>query len=340
VGEKRLKKLPVIGITMGDPVGIGPEVIIKALAEGSLWESCVPVIFGDSSVIKAAMRVTGVSLPLKEVTNVTSLVSGERSAYVVPISRLDAEALVYGRPTVETGAAMVSYIFEAIRSAQSKEIDAVVTGPINKAAMALAGYSYPGHTELLAEKTGTRNYAMMLAGDKLKVVLVTIHQPLRSISALLTPEKIVSKISLTDKTMKDYFGLAEPKIAVAALNPHAGENGLFGDEEDVVIRPAILQAQREGIAAQGPFPADSLFYYACQGRYDAVICMYHDQGLIPLKLLHFDDAVNVTLGLPIVRTSVDHGTAYDIAGKGQAAPKSMINAIRLAVRMAIGGSRG
>jgi 4-hydroxythreonine-4-phosphate dehydrogenase len=200
--------------------------------------------------------------------------------------------------------------------------------------MALAGYNYPGHTEILAEETNAKEYAMMLAGEKLKVVLATIHLPLRMVPAVLSSQKVFSCICLTHNYLKDFFGIKKPRLAVAGLNPHAGEGGLFGEEEEEIIAPAVKKAQAGGINVVGPLPSDSLFYFALKGRYDSVICMYHDQGLIPLKILHFEDAVNVTLGLPIIRTSVDHGTAYDIAEPGTANPLSLINALKIAATMA------
>jgi len=327
-------KKPIIGITMGDPVGVGPEVIVKALADGSLDEICCPVIIGDIGVLERALLVTKVLLPIQDVKNLKAIQARGKSLNVLACSRLDMKETSYGRPTAITGKAMVEYILTAARSAMGKEIDAVVTGPINKAAMALAGYHYPGHTELLAEETKTKDFAMMLAGERLRVVLVTTHHALREVPGLLCAEKVLSSIRLSHRTMKHFFGIAEPVIAVAALNPHAGEQGMFGEEERQIIGPAIEQARSEGIDAAGPFASDSLFFHAARGAYDVVVSMYHDQGLIPLKLLHFDDAVNVTLGLPIIRTSVDHGTAYDIAGTGKANPASLRNAVQLAVQMA------
>jgi 4-hydroxythreonine-4-phosphate dehydrogenase len=219
-------------------------------------------------------------------------------------------------------------------------VDAIATAPLNKKVLQLAGYRYPGHTELLAKLSGTRECRMMLLGDRLKVVLVTVHLPLMRVSRELTTKKIRVTIELADRALRDRFGLARPRLAVAALNPHAGEEEIFGHEEKQIILPAVREARRRGIAVTGPFPADSLFYQAAQGDYDAVVCMYHDQGLIPLKLLHFIGGVALTLGLPFVRTSVDHGTAYDIAGKGKADAASMREAILLAARLARGGRRG
>lgn len=229
---------------------------------------------------------------------------------------------------------MGGYIAEAVKAATQKKIDAMVTAPINKQSLQEGGFDYPGHTEMLADLTGTRDFVMMLAGEKLRVVLVTIHCGLAQVPLLLNPEIISRTILITHRSLQKHFGLAQPRIGVAGLNPHAGEAGLFGREEQEVIRPAVQAARDQGVDASGPHPPDTLFYQAVKGRFDVVVCMYHDQGLIPLKLLHFDDGVNVTLGLPIIRTSVDHGTAYDIAGKGLACPASLLSAVRVAVQMA------
>jgi 4-hydroxythreonine-4-phosphate dehydrogenase len=209
----------------------------------------------------------------------------------------------------------------------------LVTAPINKEAMNRAGHDYPGHTELLAELTGSRDFVMMLAGDRLRVTLVTIHEALADVPRLITRERVLSTIRITHHDLHRYFR-PNPRIAVLALNPHCGEGGMFGREDQLIIRPAVEAARAEGVDATGPLSADTLFHFAVQGDYDAVVCMYHDQGLIPLKLLHFDDGVNVTLGLPIIRTSVDHGTAYNLAGSGAASEQSMVAAIRMAAAMA------
>jgi 4-hydroxythreonine-4-phosphate dehydrogenase len=229
---------------------------------------------------------------------------------------------------------MVDYILRAVEAAEAGTVDAVVTAPINKRAMAMAGVDFPGHTELIAQRTGTPRVGMMLAGKTLRVVLVTIHVPIYKVPSLLTPRRIYDTILLTDRSLKERFGIPRPKLAVAALNPHAGEEGMFGDEEGQIITPALEMAGEYGIQVSGPHPPDTVFYQAAHGRFDAVICMYHDQGLIPFKLLHFEDGVNTTLGLPIIRTSVDHGTAYDIAGTGQADPGSLKAAIFMAAEQA------
>lgn len=332
--DKVIRK-PRIGITMGDPAGIGPEIIVKALEQKSVWETCTPLVLGDPGIMKNALDLLSSTLTLHPVKNVEEIDKGERRINLLSLSHIAMGQFSYGKPNKHTGNAMVSYIQEAIHLALREKIDAIVTCPINKAAMSLAGYSYPGHTELLAEATKTDKYAMMLAGEKLKVVLVTIHHPLREVPDILTFDKIISTIRITHTTLRKYFALKVPELAVAALNPHAGEGGIFGNEEKKIIDPAIRKAREEGINVLGPFASDTLFFYASRGKFDAVICMYHDQGLIPLKLLHFEDAVNITLGLPIIRTSVDHGTAYDIAGIGSANPQSLINAIKTATQMAV-----
>jgi len=318
---------------MGDPAGIGPEIIVKALEKKTLREICSPLILGDPGVMIKALSLLDSKLNLNPILDLEKEYKEGKFINLLSLSNLDSDLFFYGKPNKDTGKAMVSYIREAIHLALEEKIDAMVTCPINKAAMSEAGYSYPGHTELLAEETKANEYAMMLVGEKLRVVLVTIHHPLREVPDLLTSEKILSAIRLSHNSLSKYFGINKPRLAVAALNPHAGEDGLFGAEEEEIIDPAIRKARMEGVNVLGPFSSDTLFFYAAKGKFDAVICMYHDQGLIPLKLLHFEDAVNITLGLPIVRTSVDHGTAYDIAGTGKANPKSLIKAIKLAAQM-------
>jgi 4-hydroxythreonine-4-phosphate dehydrogenase len=239
-----------------------------------------------------------------------------------------------GRPSESCGEVAYRYIKEATELALSGVVDAIATAPINKRVLQLAGYHYPGHTELLAELTRTRECRMMLLGNSLRVVLVTVHLPLMRVSRALTRQRIRVTLELTHQALRRYFGLSRPRLAVAALNPHAGEEEIFGHEEKRIILPAIQEARKRGIQAQGPLPADSLFYRAARGQYDAVVCMYHDQGLIPLKLLHFIGGVALTIGLPFIRTSVDHGTAYDIAGKDKADASSMKEAILLAAQLA------
>ncbi len=323
---------PVIGITMGDPVGIGPEIILLALNNEMIYKICRPLVLGDVKVLETAKKCTASSLSLNCVED------PEEGAYrcgeidVICCSDLDPKTVAWGKPTALTGKALVKYITTATEMAISNKSAAVVTCPINKTALKMAGSEFHGHTEMIAKQTNTENYAMMLAGKRLRVVLVTIHTPLRMIPLSISTENICKTIEITAHALRDRFGIEHSRIAVAGLNPHAGEEGMFGDEEEKIIVPAIDIAKANGISVKGPFPPDTVFYHAVNGAFDAVVCMYHDQGLIPFKLVHFSDGVNTTLGLPIIRTSVDHGTAYDIAGTGKADPGSLIAAIKMAVK--------
>lgn len=312
---------PTIAITMGDPCGIGPEIILKALANRRVRRLANPVVIGDAGVLShLAARL---KLPLLE------------AGAVLNLSNLDPRKVNPGRPDKKTGRAMIDYIQEAVCLAQAGIVDAMVTAPISKEAAKKAGFKFPGHTEFIAHLTGAKEFRMMLGGPSLKVVLVTIHEPIKRVPGLITKAAVYKTIRIANDAFKDRFGLKRPRIAVAGLNPHAGEAGMFGDEDSRFIAPAIKKARAEGIDAIGPLPPDTVFYRAAQRKeFDCVVCMYHDQGLGPLKLLHFEDGVNATLGLPIIRTSVDHGTAYEIAGKGVANPASLVAAIGMAVEMA------
>lgn len=322
-------------LTMGDPTGVGPELIIKALREGAFDDNSRPLqVVGDVAVLKRAAKIFDPEVQLQKLSGENwTLHCGGRSLEIVNLSFLNAGQLEYGCPDSSCGRAMADYVEWAAARCLAGLAGGMVTAPINKAAINAAGVKFPGHTELLAARCGCEKVVMMLAGDRLKVCLVTTHLAYRDVPQALTSAEILQTIRITDQALRNQFGLEKPKLAVLSLNPHAGENGLFGDEEKRLIVPAIEQAQAEGITADGPHSADTLFHFAVKGSHDAVICMYHDQGLIPLKLLHFDDGVNVTLGLPIVRTSVDHGTAYDLAGTGRANTASLLAAIRMAQQM-------
>lgn len=322
---------PVIGITMGDPVGVGPEIILLGLRDPAVFLHCRPLILGDFNRLQNAQMCTGTCLNLNEVNSPDQGVYHHGWIDVLNLSTLDSETVFWGKPTLKTAHAMVRYITEAIDLIQQKKINAMVTGPINKSAMKASGYPYQGHTELIAEKTDTTDVVMMFTGGRLNVALVTIHVPFKLVPTLLTTERILKTIMITDHAMKTRFGVKTARIGVAGLNPHAGEDGLFGEEEEKVILPAVNEAARQGVRIFGPLPPDIIFYQALSGKFDAVISMYHDQGLIPFKMLHFTDGVNTTLGTPIIRTSVDHGTAYDIAGTGKGDPGSLLAAIRSAV---------
>ncbi len=327
-------KRPIIAVTMGDPTGVGPEIIARTLGEPEVRRACRHLVLGDPRAMERALAITGEGLGIEVLDDGMPPADDVHDRiYVRPLSRLTAADMVFGAPTRASGEAMYNYITTAAQLCLSGDVAGMATAPINKEALNRAGYHYPGHTELLAELTGTDQFVMMLAGDRLRVTLVTIHEALSHVPRLVTFDKVLSTIRTTHRDVSRYFR-KNPRLAVLSLNPHCGEGGLFGDEEARVISPAIAAARAEGIDAVGPLSADTLFHFAAGGMYDAVVCMYHDQGLIPLKLLHFDDGVNVTLGLPIIRTSVDHGTAYDLAGTGKANHRSMVAAILLAARMA------
>ncbi len=323
-------------VTMGDPTGIGPELVIKTLLSGAFGKMKHPVqIVGDVEILSRAGKIFSLRGKIEKLgVQLYSMTFGDKQLTVHSRSELDVDAVHYGQPDAACGQAMVDYIEFAIARCLDDTAEGIVTCPINKAAINAAGHRFPGHTELLAERCGVEKVVMMLAGDRLKVCLVTTHLAYRDVPGRITQEEILETIRISTKSFREQFGIRQPRLAVLALNPHAGEGGLFGDEEQRFIAPAITTARAEGIAADGPFSADTLFHFAAKGDWDAVICMYHDQGLIPLKLLHFDDAVNVTLGLPIIRTSVEHGTAYDLAGSGKANCDSLIAALNMAERMA------
>jgi 4-hydroxythreonine-4-phosphate dehydrogenase len=320
-----------IAITMGCPVGIGPEIVLRFFSEQSALDYS-PVVFGDMGVLRRCADELQITSELISWQPGLPVSAGQIPVY--ELSRLPVEELIWGQPTIATGRAMVAYIEKAVKAILEGTFSAMVTCPISKASLNRAGFPYPGHTEMLAALTGSHEYVMMMAGSRLRVTLATIHCSLDSVSSLLNKAEICDLIRITNDALQRDFGIEVPRIAVAALNPHAGEDCLFGNEEEAVILPAIEEMQREGIQVRGPFPPDTVFFKAATGMYDVVICMYHDQGLIPFKLLHFKDGVNVTLGLPIIRTSVDHGTAYDIAGCGVADPASLAAAVDLAVLIA------
>ncbi|HLO24615.1 MAG TPA: 4-hydroxythreonine-4-phosphate dehydrogenase PdxA [Geobacteraceae bacterium] len=320
---------------MGDPTGIGPEIIARALARPDVAAACRVIVLGDEAAMARGIDIAGAPLRMKILTEGLPSVDPESGImYLRPLSALGADDMQFGRPSQASGDAMYRYVTEAARMCLAGDAAGMATAPISKEALNRAGHHYPGHTELLAELTGTREFVMMLAGDRLRVTLVSIHEALANVPSLVTYDKVLATIRITHRDVHRYFR-KNPRIAVLALNPHCGEAGLFGDEEARVIGPAVEAARCEGIDAVGPLSADTLFHFAVRGDYDVVVCMYHDQGLIPLKLVHFEDGVNVTLGLPIIRTSVDHGTAYNLAGTGKASDASMAAAVRMAADMAL-----
>ena len=326
-----MNKKPIIGITMGDPSGIGPEIINKLFFDERALSICNPLILGDPTVLS---KYNFNSILIREIDSLNEAKFTPGTMNVLKISGLDKKDFVPGKPTIAGGIAMVKYILTAVEMCVKGQIAAMVTCPLNKALMNKAGYNYQGHTQLISHLTDTEDYAMMLAGEKLRVTLVTIHCALKDVPKKINQYNILKTIKITASALQKDFGIKHPRIAVAALNPHAGEEGLFGDEETLIIRPTVKKAIEQGYDVSGPLPADTLYPKAVSGDFDAVVNMYHDQGLIPLKLLYFNDGVNITLGLPIIRTSVDHGTAYDIAGKGIADHNSLVAAVMMASEIA------
>lgn len=328
--------LPLIAVSMGDPAGIGPEIILKsALSTAHL---CRLLVLGDLASLVDAARRLDLPVTLIPWTLDSSYPATAGVLPVLELSSLAASERVPGRPSPAGGEASYRYVETGVQLALHGEIHGLVTAPISKAMWHAAGRMYPGHTELLADLTQTPEVRMMLAGSRLRVILVTTHLALARVPTVLTSANIWQTIDLTVKHLRRFHGMVRPRLAVAGLNPHAGENGAFGDEEERIVAPAIKQAQAQGLAVDGPFPADTVFVRAVRGDFDGVICLYHDQGLIPLKLLSWEDGVNITIGLPIVRTSPDHGAAFDIAGQGKADPRSLQAAIAAAVEMAMRGS--
>jgi 4-hydroxythreonine-4-phosphate dehydrogenase len=318
---------------MGDAAGIGPEIAVRAVADPSIHKACRPLLVGDGSVIRATLDGMKMDLALHPIADVAGAAFEVGQVDLLDLDNVDLARLKKAQVDRMAGAAAYEYIVRAIDLALAGEVEAVVTGPIHKASLNQAGHHYPGHTEIFAERTGTRDYAMMLVAGNLRVVLVTIHTSLREAIAQVDEERILHAIGLAHRA-GELLGIDRPRIAVPGLNPHAGEGGMFGAEEIEIIAPAVERARALGYDAQGPFPPDTLFYRASQGQFDFVTPMYHDQGLIPIKLLGFGHGVNVTLGLPIIRTSVDHGTAFGKAWEFRADASSLKQAIRMAAQMA------
>ena len=330
----RMKDKPLLGITMGDPAGIGPEVIARALAGKALRRLCRPMVIGSFPVMQQTVKSLKLTMNVIRVEGHDTVPPRPNDLAVLdPLDR-PLGRFLRGVAAPETGAASVLFIKKAVELAQLGCIDGIVTAPINKEAINMAGCRFPGHTELLADLTKAEESGMMIIGGPLRIMFVTTHVAIKDLPALLTQATIEKAIRLAHLALRDLFGVKKPRIGVAALNPHAGEHGLFGDEEARVILPAARAMQAQGIRASDPLPADTLFGKAARGEYDAVVALYHDQGLIPLKLVAFGACVNLTVGLPVIRTSVDHGTAFDIVGKGIADPGSLIEAITLAAKLA------
>lgn len=344
-----MSKKPILGITMGDPASIGPEITVKALSDPAIYEKCSPIIIGDAAVMEAAVGIVGKNVKINAVSDVKKAKFEFGTIDVYDMKLVDMDKLERGVVSAMAGNAAFQYVKKVIELAMNHEVDATVTNALNKEAMNLADHHYSGHTEIYAEYTGTKKYTMMLAHENLRVVHVSTHVSLREACDRVKKDRVLEVIRIADQACKE-LGIKEPKIGVAGLNPHSGENGMFGREEIEEITPAIEAAKGEGIIVDGPVPPDTVFSKARGGWYDIVVAMYHDQGHIPLKVVGFVynqaeqkwDAVagvNITLGLPIIRASVDHGTAFDQAGKGVANELSLINAMDYAIRMSEGRTK-
>lgn len=333
MSEKSIK--PILGITMGDAAGVGPEIIDKALAKKEFYNIARPIVIGDASVIEDALKVAKVKVDINSVKDVSEAKYEHGTIEVIDLKNIRLSELNMGQVQAMAGEASVKYVEKAVEMALENKIDAIVTAPLNKEAMNLAGYDYAGHTEILAHLTKTKDYAMMLVAGHLRVIHVTTHVSMRDACELIKKDRILTTIRLTNEVTKK-MGVKAPKIAISGFNPHAGESGLFGNEETKEITPAIESAKKNNMNVIGPMPPDTVFLRASRGEYDAVVAMYHDQGHIPVKMLGFESGINVTIGLPIIRTSVDHGTAYRRAGLrlGTGDPTSLEEAMKLAVQMA------
>jgi 4-hydroxythreonine-4-phosphate dehydrogenase len=335
---------PILGISVGDPGGIGPEIAAKALNQGDIYEICRPLLVADTRVMVDVLRFTGLGLKLNRIQSPADGRFEHGTMDIFHLANMEVTGLRYKEVTPEQGQASFEYVAKLIELALKGAIDGTVTGPINKASINAAGHHFAGHTEIYAKLTKTRDYAMMLAHGDFRVVHVSTHVSLREACNLVKKDRILRIIDLTEDALKK-LGISVPRIGVAGLNPHSGEGGMFGLEDLEEILPAVDHAVKSGKNVEGPIPADTVFSKMKGGMYDAVVVMYHDQGHVPMKLLGFEydqktgtwgavGGVNVTLGLPIVRTSVDHGTAFGKAGEGRANPQSMIEAIHLAARLA------
>lgn len=337
---------PLLAITMGDAAGIGPEIIAKALSLDEVYQVCRPLVVGDAVAIKMGLDVANLSLSINKVGAPEDGLYKRGIIDILSLDNINASALVMGKPQAMAGNASVESVMKAAEMAMRDEVDGIVTAPLNKEAINMAGYKYPGHTELLAELAHTQDYAMMLLAGNLRVVHVTTHVALSQVPVLITKDRVFKKIRAAQEAARS-LGFERPRIGVAGLNPHSGEGGLFGKEEIEVITPAIDEAKKAGMLVEGPVPPDTIFSKALGGVYDVIVAMYHDQGHIPVKLHGFRldeisgkweevSGVNMTVGLPFIRTSVDHGTAYGKAGRreGTANPQSLVDAIKIAAKMA------
>jgi len=325
--------VPVVGITMGDVAGIGPEVVVKSLSAAAVRSSCIPVVIGSTDIFAATAAKLNLPLPVVSLPGIAGAELRAGTVCLLQCADRDPASVRMGVPDGRNGKDAFLYVQRGVELALEGALDALVTAPISKEGIHLAGITFEGHTEYLAHLTHTEKFRMMFVGGGLKVILATIHIPLKEVFKRLNPDMLVETIEMAHAASR-LFGIADPRIAVCGLNPHAGEGGMFGAEEQDTLVPAIERARKKGLCVTGPLPPDTVFMSAHKGDYDFVVALYHDQGLIAFKMVAFDKGVNMTLGLPIIRTSPDHGTAYGIAGKGIADPGSMIEAIKLAAQLA------
>lgn len=325
---------PLLGVTMGDPCGIGPEIVLRLLRSRKARAVASFAIFGSATILDKVGNALGIPVPRMETANPGGELRGYKYPVLVDCVPCPSRLALRGKATAAGGRASIEWIAQAIGEAMADDIDGIVTAPINKEAVLKGGHKWPGHTEMLAAKTGVRKPVMMMAGGPLRAALVTTHASIKKLPALITRKNVLETIRITHRDLRQYFGIRKPRLFVCGLNPHAGEAGRFGREEITAIAPAVRQAKREGIECRGPLPADVVFTQRAMKQYDAAIAMYHDQATIPVKLLAFETGVNVTLGLPIIRTSPDHGTAFDIVARGIADYRSILAATLMGAQMA------
>ena len=326
---------PILGVTMGDASGAGPEITVKALTRPEIRALCRPIVIGDAGVFRQAARIVGRDVPIRAINDIATASHDEAVIEVLEQHSVDLSQLRFAQVQAMAGRAAYLSVEKAVELALAGHIAAIVTAALHKEALNAAGYDFPGHTEILAHLCGVRSVTMLLVAGAFRVSHVSTHCSLRQAVERAQTPRIAQVIRITDEAVRR-LGIPSPRIAVAGLNPHCGENGLFGDEDDTQVRPAVEVVQAEGVNVVGPIPPDTVFTRMKNGQYDAVVAMYHDQGHIAVKVLAFDEGVNVTLGLPIIRTSVDHGTVFGKAGKGTATDTSMVEALRLAAKMAAG----
>lgn len=324
---------PVVAITLGDPASVGPEVVVKALAAGGLHETCVPVVVGDSRFVRRAIGTTGAALDVVPIGRPAEATGAPGRAEVVEVPACGFDGIEWGKVQAPAGRAAFEAIRVAVGLALAREVDAVATAPVNKEAFRAAGVTQIGHTEIFGELTGTPDPLTLFEVKSLRIFFLTRHLPLAEAIRRVTAERTLDTLRRAAAALVT-LGVPAPRLAVAALNPHGGEHGLFGDEEGRELVPAVARARGEGIDAHGPLPADSVFWHAAAGRFDAVLSLYHDQGHVAAKMYDFERTVSITCGLPFLRTSVDHGTAFDLAGTGRASEVSLVEAVRAAARYA------